>query len=132
MGRHIINLYDPVTYSVISSTPGHVKWGWGSTLLSTWIWIHHSWRLNTSIGYTIPGHQLVWNINPNYLISRRLVIGMNFGGTGEILNTQAGISPNYLAVTNTTFPRFIDFSIYYLIGRVFGPIKNLPEPPPGD
>ena len=72
-GRWIINLYDPVTFSVISSEagtkgePGQVHWGVSSTLLGTLIWIHHSWRLNTSIGYAIPSHQWVWNVNPNYL-----------------------------------------------------------------
>jgi hypothetical protein len=138
MGRILINLYDPVSYAVVSSTPGpgsspgHVTWGWSSTLLTTMIWIHHSWRLNTSVGYLIPGHQWVWNINPNYLISRRLVVGANYGGAGVALTSQTGVSPNFIALTNTTRPRFLDFSIYYLIGHTIPPIKGLPEPPPGD
>jgi hypothetical protein len=138
-GRILINLYDPLTYSVVSSTPGtgsspgYVKWGWGSTLLATMIWIHHSWRLNTSIGYTIPGHQWVWNINPNYLISRRLVVGLNYGGAGVADSIQSGLPPNYIALNNATQPRFLDLSIYYLLGHTIPLIKGLPATDaPGD
>jgi hypothetical protein len=137
-GRWIINLYDPVTWSIIASAPGSagrpgtVQWGTSSTLLATAIWIHHSWRLNTSIGYAMPSHQWVWNLNPNYLLSRRFVVGANYGGAGVALANSSGVPPNYVAINNTTRPRFLDFTLMYLLGPTYGPIKGLPEPPPGD
>jgi hypothetical protein len=138
-GRWIINLWDPVTYSVISSQPGPppgrlgtVQWGVSSTLLATAIWIHHSWRFNTSIGYAIPSHQWVWNLNPNYLLSRRFVVGANYGGTGVALENSSGVPPIYISSNTATHPRFLDVTLMYLLGPTYGPLKNLPEPPPGD
>lgn len=135
-GRWIVNLWDPVTWSVISSTSGThantgaVKWGVSSTMLATAIWIHHSWRLNTSIGYAIPSNQWVWNINPNYLLSRRFVVGANYGGAGIALQTP-GIPP-YVTLNGSTRPRFLDVTLMYLLGPTYGQFHNLPEPPPGD
>jgi len=137
-GRWIINLYDPVTWAVTSSEPGtkgqpgQVQWGVSSTLLATAIWIHHSWRLNTSIGYTMPGYQWVWNLNPNYLLSRRFVVGANYGGAGVALSTSTGVPPTFMSLNNTTRPRFLDITLMYLLGPATPPIKGLPEPPPGD
>jgi hypothetical protein len=138
-GRILINLYDPVTYSSVSSSasttggPGRVQYGFSSSLIGTMIWIHHSWRLNTSIGYGIPSHQWFWNLNPNYLISRRLVVGLNFGGAGVSLANTTGVGTNFLAVTNTTTPRFLLLSVYYLIGHTIPPIKGMPATDaPGD
>jgi hypothetical protein len=136
-GRWIINLWDPVTFGVVSSQsggpgkPGAVQWGTSSTLLGTAIWIHHSWRLNTSIGYLIPAHQWVFNVNPNYLLSRRWVVGANYGGAGIALET-TGAPPIYLGLNNTTRPRFLDVTLMYLVGPTYGQFHNLPEPPPGD
>jgi hypothetical protein len=138
-GRILINLYDPVTYSSVSSTasstggPGRVTYGFSSNLITTMIWIHHSWRLNTSIGYAIPGHQWFWNLNPNYLISRRLVVGLNYGGAGVSLTNNFGVGQSFLALTNTTRPRFLLLSLYYLIGHTIPLIKGLPQTDvPGD
>ncbi|HEX3670307.1 MAG TPA: hypothetical protein VHT92_01250 [Candidatus Cybelea sp.] len=135
-GRWIINLWDPVTYGVISSQsgtkgqPGTVQWGVSSTLLATAIWIHHSWRLNTSIGYLIPAHQWVFNVNPNYLISRRLVVGADYGGAGVALQNVS--APPILLSNTTTRPRFLDVTLMYLLGPTYGQFHDLPEPPPGD
>ena len=137
-GRWIINLWDPVTYSVISSQsgtkgqPGQVQWGVSSTLLATAIWIHHSWRMNTSIGYLIPAHQWVWNINPNYLFARRFVVGANYGGAGIALQTTTSIPPLFFATNSSVRPRFLDLTVMYLLGPTYGQFHNLPEPPPGD
>jgi hypothetical protein len=103
-----------------------------STLLATAIWIHHSWRLNTSVGYLIPAHEWVLNLNPNYLLSRRLVIGANYGGAGIASASSSGVPPIYLNQFSVTHPRFLDFTLMYLLGPTYGPIKDLPEPPPGD
>jgi hypothetical protein len=135
-GRWIINLWDPVTYGVISSQsgtkgqPGTVQWGVSSTLLATAIWIHHSWRMNMSIGYLIPSHQWVANINPNYLFARRFVVGANYGGAGVAL--QQAVAPPIFQAAYKLNPRFLDVTLMYLLGPTYGQFHNLPEPPPGD
>ena len=75
----------------------------------------------------------VMNINPNYLISRRLVIGANYGGSGIVASQDQSI--NSLLVTNTitTHPRFLNLGIYYMLGPTYEPFTNIPKTGlPGD
>jgi len=139
-GRILVNLTTPFTNSVISSAPGscttctgHVTRGWGGALIGTMIWIHHSWRLNTSLVWATPANKWALNINPNYLISRRLVIGANYGGSGIIADQDQSINAVPLSTHFTTNPRFLNLGIYYMLGPTYEPFTNLPKTgAPGD
>ncbi|MBV8669731.1 MAG: hypothetical protein JOZ28_11010 [Candidatus Eremiobacteraeota bacterium] len=139
-GRILVNLTTPFTNSVISSTPGscatctgHVTRGWGGALIGTMIWIHHSWRLNTSLVWATPANKWALNINPNYLISRRLVIGANYGGSGIVADQDQSINAVPLSTHFTTNPRFLNLGIYYMLGPTYEPFTNIPKTGlPGD